>query len=739
MKKLERKLSLSSVIAISIAGMLGSGIFVLPGIAAAKTGSSIWLAYLIAAICILPAALSKSELATAMPKSGGSYVYIERALGPLFGTISGIGLWLSLLLKSSFALVGFGAYLLVLTNIPSSEVDTYMQYFSIGFLILIMFLNIFGVKKVGKIQLVIVILSLLTLLSILFLGLPKVDMQLTQFMINGAMGLVETVAFVYISYAGVTKIAAIAGEVKNPSRNIPLAMLLSLLVISSLYVSIAYTLVGNVQLDILEKDIKPIHTLATLLAGEWFAYGVAIIGVITLISMANSGVLASSRFPFAMAMDKLLPSNLAKLHDKHLTPINAILLTCLMMALIILFLDVPSIVKLASAFMVSMFITVNVCVIVLRETAVQWYKPTYKSPLYPYVQIFGILSGLVLLFNLGWMPILVLLIIALIGVLIYYFYGIKASRTGVLRNYGHRAAKFLFFRKTNDDGEIFIDNLSDEKHKDWLDGQINPNAGVIIPLFGNEYSPESLIELGAALNQRESLQVVNIKEVPDQTFLDAVLVETPKIKSLKRQLSIVQDLNKLQLDFESIVTHNVSDTMQVLSDHSKSDWLLLSWDGRVSNGFLINNPLGWIVSNINSNFALFKDNGVRYIREVVLAVRPNSKDIDKLIRTTANLCKFYNASFTLLHVLSKDSSKSNLEKIKNNSDLLLTEYNNIANLRIEYSDDPTLTVSELTAEYDLLVLGTPKKDTWKSMLFGTGKDKFAVNSACSVLRLTIND
>jgi len=739
LKKLERKLTLSSVIAISIAGMLGSGIFVLPGIAAAKTGSSIWLAYLIAAICILPAALSKSELATAMPKSGGSYVYIERALGPLFGTISGIGLWLSLLLKSSFALVGFGAYLLVLTNIPLEEVDTYMQYFSIGFLILIMFLNIFGVKKVGKIQLVIVILSLLTLLSILFLGLPKVDMQLTQFMINGAMGLVETVAFVYISYAGVTKIAAIAGEVKNPSRNIPLAMLLSLLVISSLYVSIAYTLVGNVQLDILEKDIKPIHTLATLLAGEWFAYGVAIIGVITLISMANSGVLASSRFPFAMAMDKLLPSNLAKLHDKHLTPINAILLTCLMMALIILFLDVPSIVKLASAFMVSMFITVNVCVIVLRETAVQWYKPTYKSPLYPYVQIFGILSGLVLLFNLGWMPILVLLIIALIGVLIYYFYGIKASRTGVLRNYGHRAAKFLFFRKTNDDGETFIDNLSDEKHKDWLDGQINPNAGVIIPLFGNEYSPESLIELGAAINQRDSLQVVNIKEVPDQTFLDAVLVETPKIKSLKRQLSIVQDINELQLDFESIVTHNVSDTMQVLSDHLKSDWLLLSWDGRVSNGFLINNPLGWIVSNINSNFALFKDNGVRYIREVVLAVRPNSKDIDKLIRTTANLCKFYNASFTLLHVLSKDSSKSNLEKIKNNSDLLLTEYNNKANLRIEYSDDPTLTVSELTAEYDLLVLGTPKKDTWKSMLFGTGKDKFAVNSACSVLRLTIND
>ena len=737
MKKLERKLSLSSVIAISVAGMLGSGIFVLPGIAAAKTGSSIWLAYLIAAICILPAALSKSELATAIPKSGGAYVYIERALGPLFGTISGIGLWLSLLLKSSFALVGFGAYLLVLTNIS----PIYIKYFSIGFLILIMLLNIFGVKKVGKVQLVIVILSLLALLSLLFLGIPAVDTQLlAPFMNNGTMGLISTVAFVYISYAGVTKIAAIAGEVKNPSRNIPLAMLLSLLVISSIYVTVAYTLVGNISIELLSTDIKPIHTLAVLLGGEWFAYGIAFVGVITLISMANSGVLASSRFPFAMAMDKLLPSNLARLHDKYLTPINTILITCVMMGLIILFLDVEKIVKLASAFKVSMFIAVNICVIVLRETAVQWYKPSYKSPLYPYMQLFGILSGFVLLFYLGLMPILVLLIIGIIGSLIYYSYGIKASRTGVLRNYGHRAAKFLFFKKKNyiTDEKSSI-SISEEKHKDWLDGQINPDAGVIIPLFGNEYSPESLVELGAALNHRKNLQLVNIKEVPDQTFLDAVLIETPKIKSLKRQLSIVQDLNELQLDFESIVTHNVSDTMQVLSDHSKSDWLLLSWDGRISNGFLINNPLGWIVSNINSNFALFKDNGVRYIREVVLAVRPNSKDIDKLIRTTANLCKFYNASFTLLHVLSKHGSKDSFEKIKNSSDILLTEYHNISDLRIEFSNDPTLTVSELTAEYDLLVLGTPKKDTWKSMLFGTGKDKFAVNSACSVLRLTIND
>ena len=363
--------------------MLGSGIFVLPGLAAAKTGSSVWLAYLLAAVCILPAVLSKSELATAMPSSGGTYVYIERTFGPILGTISGIGLWLSLLLKSSFALVGFGAYLSVLIDVDFG----YIKYFSLFFLGLIMILNIYGVKKVGKVQLVIVTLSLMGLTLLLFFGLPNIDSALLEPVFKeGSYGLITTIAFVYISYAGVTKIAAIAGEIKNPNRNIPFSMLLSLLIIGVLYVSIAFVLVGNVPLDALGVDIKPIYTLAFSLGGKYIGYAAAVLGVITLVSMANSGVLASSRFPFAMSRDKLFPEFMSKIHPRKLTPVVTIVMTCVLMTLAILFLDVVKIAKLASAFKVMSFMLVNLCVIVLRETSVQWYVPTYKSPLYPYVQ-----------------------------------------------------------------------------------------------------------------------------------------------------------------------------------------------------------------------------------------------------------------------------------------------------------------------------------------------------------------
>ncbi len=733
MKKLERKLTLTAIIAISIAGMLG-GIFVLPGLAAAKTGSSIWLAFLLAAICILPAVLSKSELATAMPSSGGAYVYIERALGPIFGTISGLGLWLSLLLKSAFALVGFGAYLLVLVNINPN----YIKYISILFLSLIMILNIKGVKKVGKVQIVIVSFSLISLLFLIFSGFPKIsDDLLDPFLIKGNIGLISTIAFVFIAYAGVTKIAAIAGEIKNPEKNIPKAMIISLFSISIIYIIISYVLVGNIELNYLSTDIKPLYTLSINIGGEILGYIISIIAIFTLISMANSGVLASSRFPFAMAMDKLLPEKLTRVHNKYLTPINTILLTCLIMSLVILFLDVEKIAKLASAFKVLMFIIVNLCVIVLRETAVQWYKPTYKSPLYPYVQIFGIISGIILIFYLGWLSIISVLIVIIIGTLIYFLYGNKAERSrGVLRNYGLKPAQFLFLKKNiNNENE----NNKENENNSWLDGKINKNANVIVPLLGNEFSSETLVEIGSAINNKEEIQVVNIKEVPDQTFLDALLEETPHIKSIKRQLNVVREVNNIKLDFESILTYNITDTISTISDYSKTDWIILSWDGRDNNGIFINNPVGWIVSNITSNFALYKDNGVRYIKKIILAVRPDSVDIEKLVLTSINLCKFYNAKLTLLHVVSENIRKNSIDRIKEKSNKLINNKLDICSLRIEKSSNPSKCVSELTAEYDLLVIGTPKKETLKTMLFGTGKDKFATSSNCSVLRITIKN
>ena len=732
MKKLERSLSLTSVVAISIGGMLGSGIFVLPGLAAAKTGSSVWLAYLLAAVCILPAALSKSELATAMPSSGGTYVYIERAFGPLFGTIAGIGLWLSLLLKSAFALVGFGAYLTILIDIEPGLT----KYVALVFLVIILFLNILGVKKVGKVQIVIVSISLISLAIILIFGLPRTSTALLDpFMLNGNTGLFSTVAFVYISYAGVTKVAAIAGEIKNPSVNLPRAMILSLFIMTTIYVVVAFVLVGNLPLEELKTDIKPIYTIAHLLGGNVIGYIAAIVGVITLISMANSGVLAASRFPFAMAIDKLLPDFMSKIHTKYLTPVVTIAMTCFVMAMVILFLDVEKIAKLASAFMVMMFILVNACVIVLRETSAQWYAPPYKSPLYPFVQLFGIGSGIALLILLGVGPLIAIITIFILGVFIYFYFGKDATRTGILRKYGHRPALYLFYKRKGK--EITYRNNQSEVLQN-LDGKLASNAGVVVPLLGNETSPEMLVEIAAAINKRDKIQTVNITEVPNQTFLDAMVAESPKINSLERRISQLAISKNLAIDFEAAVTHEISDTIHELSNQTHCDWLVMGWNGRAHSGILVSNPIGWLLTNINSDFALFKDVGVRHIGKVLLALRPGRKD-KNFIAVADRICGFYGASLTLLHVVSESMSEENEEAMRENSLKILNKVPVQSTLLIERNNDPISTIATMSASYDLLILGTPQKDNWLSILFGTGKDKYTERSACSVLRLTMKD
>ncbi|MFX0556087.1 amino acid permease [Maribacter sp. CXY002] len=733
MKKLERSLSLTSVVAISIGGMLGSGIFVLPGIAAAKTGSSVWLAYLLAAICILPAALSKSELATAMPSSGGTYVYIERAFGPLFGTIAGIGLWLSLLLKSAFALVGFGAYLTILINIEAGLT----KYVALIFLVLILFLNILGVKKVGKVQIVIVSISLLSLALILIFGLPRTSSELLDpFLLNGNMGLFTTVAFVYISYAGVTKVAAIAGEIKNPSVNLPRAMILSLFIMTTIYVVVAFVLVGNLPLEELKTDIKPIYTIANLLGGSVIGYIAAIVGIITLISMANSGVLAASRFPFAMARDKLLPDFMSRIHSKYLTPVVTIAMTCFVMALVILFLDVEKIAKLASAFMVMMFILVNACVIVLRETSAQWYAPPYKSPLYPFVQLFGIGSGITLLIVLGLGPLTAIVVILAIGFLIYFYFGKNATRTGILRKYGHRPALYLFYKRKGK-GQITYRNNQSEVLQN-LDGKLASDAGVVVPLLGNETSPEMLVEIAAALNKRDKIQAVNITEVPNQTFLDAMVGESPTIASLERRISQLAKSKNIIIDFEAAVTHEISDTIHELSNQTHCDWLVMGWNGRAHNGILVSNPIGWLLTNINSDFALFKDVGVRHISKVLLALRPGRKD-KNFIAVADRICTFYNASLTLLHVVSENMNEEDEYAMRDNSLKLLQKVHTDSSVMIKRDNDSIGAISNISAGYDLLILGTPQKDNWLSVLFGTGKDKYTEKSACSVLRLTMKD
>jgi amino acid transporter len=431
--QLERTIGLAGVIIISLSAMLGSGLFVLPSLAANMMGEGIWLAYVLAASVVLPGALSKSELSSAMPTSGGSYVYIERTYGPLLGTIAGLGLWASFLLKAAFALLGLSAYMLVVSIYFNFEID--MQKVALSVLLIVVVINILGVKKIKLVQAPIVGLSVLllvglTLKAMLFSDIDFIGPGKAAFETD-PYTLAETAAFVFVAYAGVTKVAAIAEEIKNPGRNLPGGMLISLLAATILYASVAYMIMATLDGDwwIVDGEVveNPIYIFAHALGGTTLGLVAAILAIFTMASMALAGVLAASRYLFAMARDNLLPQALEDVNAKWETPHWPIILTGLAMMLAILYLPVSDVAKLASGFQIMIFIVVNTCVIVLRNTANENldYNPSYISPLYPFIQIWGIIGGAGLVIIMGEKAFIGALGAIIIGLISYYSYGKK--------------------------------------------------------------------------------------------------------------------------------------------------------------------------------------------------------------------------------------------------------------------------------------------------------------------------
>jgi amino acid transporter len=414
---LRRSLGLYAVLTISIGAMVGSGIFVLPGLAFKIAGPAVILAFFLAGLVVLPAALSQSEMATAMPEAGGTYLYIDRAMGPLMGTIAGFGVWFSLVFKAAFALVGLSAYLEFFVEHPERPVAAILA-------LLLIAMNLFGVKQTAKLQALLVSIVLALLAGFIILGAPHVESaRFEPFLPGGLKGLFSATAVVFVSYIGVTKVASVAEEVKRPGRNIPLSILTSVFIAMLLYPAVVAVMVGVTPAVELANTETPILTAAMQFLGTAGTYVVAGAAVLALLSMANAGIIASARYPFAMARNALAPEFLSQVGARSGAPTAGILVTGAALILLVLFVPLLELAKLASAFQLLVFALVNLALIAFRESHLTWYKPKFRSPWYPATQIFGIVTALLLMTQMGIVPILGAVLFVVAGVIWYRIFG----------------------------------------------------------------------------------------------------------------------------------------------------------------------------------------------------------------------------------------------------------------------------------------------------------------------------
>jgi len=438
-KKLAKNLTLFDVYAMSTGAMFSSGLFLLPGIAAASTGNSVFLAYFFAGFLIMPAMYCMAELSTAMPKAGGTYYFLDRAMGPLMGTIGGLGSWIAVVFKSAFALVGMGAYLGIYLDLP-------FEYTAMVLAVAFGAINIFGAKETTTLQRVLVVTLVVILVGFTLLGLKAAiekngslivfDPEYGAFFKGGLVGFVSTIGLVFVSYAGLTKVASVAEEVQNPDRNIPLGMTLSLATATVLYTLGTVVLIKLLPGEALFGSLTPIADAARVFAGDWpFDIGVILIVVAAIAAFAstgNAGIMSASRYPYAMAKDRLVPDKLAEL-GKFKTPTISILLTVAVMIAVIAIFDVASVAKLASAFQLLLFMLVCAAVMVMRESRISTYKPGFKVPLYPWTPIAGILIGFWLIIEMGTMAIAFTGMMVIACVVWYNVYaGKRVERRGAI-------------------------------------------------------------------------------------------------------------------------------------------------------------------------------------------------------------------------------------------------------------------------------------------------------------------
>jgi len=447
---LKKELTLFDVYAISTGAMFSSGFFLLPGIAAAETGPSVILAYLVAGLFILPTMISVAELSTAMPRAGGAYYFIDRSLGPLFGTIGGIGTWLALIFKSAFALIGMGAYLAIFIDLPILPV-------AIGLTIVFGLMNIIGAKESSWLQKVLVTVLVVILLFYVVQGvfsLFRVDFfqvlreEFDPFFQFGPQGFFATIGLVFVSYAGLTKVASVSEEVRNPDRNIPLGMALSLATATFIYVVGVFIMVMSLDPSEFHADLTPVATSGEAFMG-WLPGRTGIILIVVaaiaaFASTANAGIMSAARYPLAMARDRLIPSVFGKI-GRFGTPAVSTLATMLLMILLLLVFNVEAVAKLASAFQLLLFAILNICVIVMRESRIEGYDPGFRSPFYPWMQLVGFFLSAYLIVEMGLLSILFTLTVIAIAVLWYFKYAIdRIEREGAIFHVHARLGEYQY-------------------------------------------------------------------------------------------------------------------------------------------------------------------------------------------------------------------------------------------------------------------------------------------------------
>ena len=408
---LKRELGLFDATSIGVGAIIGGGIFVVTGAAAGLAGPALVLSLLISALIAAFSALSFAQLAERIPKEGGGYEYAHELLSPFAGFLSG-WLWLiSNTVVGAVVALGFAHYLAPFVPLPANLIAA-------AACVLVTVVNYAGVKESGRLNDALVLAKLAVLFLFVGAGMLAVrQANFTPLAPNGSMGVMQGAALIFFAYGGFARITTVGGEVRDPRRTIPRAIVLALIISTAVYLLVGFTAVGLVGSGALSGTGAPL-AVAARAEPPGLVELVSLGALAATLSVLLTTVLGLSRVSFVMGQNGELPSSLSVLHARRAVPHRAIILFGALMTAAALFTDISEAAALSNFGMLTYYAMANLA-------ALRLVRPRYPRA----ISVIGLVSCLLLL------PFLSPRALALGGVVLlagaaYYLARVRQKRGG---------------------------------------------------------------------------------------------------------------------------------------------------------------------------------------------------------------------------------------------------------------------------------------------------------------------
>ncbi|MDZ5810122.1 amino acid permease [Halorubrum sp. AD140] len=721
--ELAKDLGLVSAMTIGIGTMIGAGIFVLPGVAANAAGPVVVVSFVVGGLIAMVNALSVSELGTAMPKAGGGYYYINKSLGPMFGSIAGMGDWMGLAFASAFYCIGFGQYLAVFVGLPTVAFLNPIQVGALLAGLLFVGVNYIGAKETGGLQTVIVFMLLSILAAFSVAGFLSFDYATLAGSEGGLApagygAILPGTALVFVSFLGYAKIATVAEELKNPGRNLPIAIIGSVAIVTVIYAVLVTTMLGVVPWPELSQD-APVAQAARVAFPESIGPVTGVAGIaaaamtvgalLATASSANASILASARINFAMGRDKIVTNWLNEIHPNYATPYRSILVTGGLIVVFIALLgqEIEVLAKAASVLHLIVYALMNAGLIVFREADVPEYDPEFTVPLYPITPILGAVLSLGLVAFMDGIEIALSAAFVLAAVAWYFVYARRETdEQGVLSEYVRSREADLPDRVVGAADAVAPNGSGEE-------------GPTIMVAVSNPRTESALITLAGALAQHEGGRVLatHIVTVPDQTSLETVAENRTGLDAsselLLKQAASDAEAFDVPIETKTILSHRGIEEVFDAARTNDADTVVMGYGGARFAGGRVEGSLDELARDLPCDFLVL--DGQRLDLSDVLVPTAGGPSSDLSAEVARALRDAVGVDVSLLHVVAPGEEESGRAFLADWAD---GHGLGDAELRIE-AGDVEEAIGRVGEAYDLVIVGATERGLLSRIVRGS--------------------